>query len=154
MKKDNQKAGRLLMKDCITPYLTFYGRAKEASVFYADLFGMENLAIQTYGESEFPTPEGAEDYVIHCHLKRGNFQLMLADSTEPAPEVPRRGLSLMIDCESEEEIRRLYDSLLVEGRRIMELQDTFWGAKYAKVEDRFGFTWDLNYSKDQGQASD
>ncbi|WP_424236995.1 VOC family protein [Bhargavaea ginsengi] len=150
--KTIRKRGDFQMKECITPYLTFYGRAKEAAVFYADLFGMKNLGIQTYGESEFPTPEGAEDYVIHCHLKRGNFQLMLADSTEPAPEVPRRGLSLLIDCESEEEIRRLYDALLDEGRRIMELQDTFWGAKYAKVEDRYGFTWDLNYSEDPNQA--
>ncbi|RSK36523.1 VOC family protein [Bhargavaea beijingensis] len=137
------------MKECITPYLTFYGRAKEAAVFYSDLFGMENLGIQTYGEADFPTPEGAEEFVIHCHLKRGNFQLMLADSTEPQPEVPVRSISLVIDCDSEEELRRLYNALLDEGRRIMELQETFWGAIYAKVEDRFGFTWDLNYSKDQ-----
>jgi PhnB protein len=29
----------------------------------------------------------------------------------------------------------------------MELQDTFWGAKYAKVKDKYGYTWDLNYQK-------
>jgi PhnB protein len=29
----------------------------------------------------------------------------------------------------------------------MELQDTFWGAKYGKVKDRFGISWDLNYQK-------
>ena len=29
----------------------------------------------------------------------------------------------------------------------MELQDTFWGAKYAKVQDPFGVMWDLNYTK-------
>lgn len=26
----------------------------------------------------------------------------------------------------------------------MELQDTFWGAEYAKVKDKFGVIWDLN----------
>lgn len=29
----------------------------------------------------------------------------------------------------------------------MELQDTFWGAKFAKVKDCFGVIWDLNYPK-------
>ena len=29
----------------------------------------------------------------------------------------------------------------------MELQDMFWGAKYGKVKDKFGFTWDLNFEK-------
>lgn len=32
----------------------------------------------------------------------------------------------------------------------MELEDTFWGARYAKVEDPFGITWDLNFEKGQG----
>ena len=29
----------------------------------------------------------------------------------------------------------------------MELQDTFWGAVYAKVKDTYGVIWDLNYTK-------
>ncbi len=29
----------------------------------------------------------------------------------------------------------------------MELQDTFWGAKYAKLQDAFGVIWDLNHEK-------
>lgn len=135
------------MKKCM-PYLMFYGRAAEAAVFYGDLFGLETVDRQRYGDAEFPTPEGAEEFLIHCHLKGPCLELMLADSTEPEPEIPIRSVSFMIDCESEEEINRLYDALLEEGRRLMELQETFWGATFAKVEDRFGFTWDLNYQKD------
>ncbi len=29
----------------------------------------------------------------------------------------------------------------------MELQDTLWGAKYAKVKDAYGVIWDLNHTK-------
>jgi PhnB protein len=31
-----------------------------------------------------------------------------------------------------------------DGTVLMELQDTFWGAKYAKVRDAYGIQWDLN----------
>ena len=132
------------MKRCI-PYLMFHGRAAEAAVFYQDLFGLEIIEKKRYGDADFQTPEGAEDYLIHCYLKGSCLELMLADSTEPEPEFPIRSVSFMMDCESEEEIHRLYNGLLEDGRRLMELQETFWGATYAKVEDRFGFTWDLNF---------
>jgi hypothetical protein len=33
----------------------------------------------------------------------------------------------------------------------MELQDTFWGVKYAKLQDAFGVIWDLNQEKLKSQ---
>ncbi|HLS89129.1 MAG TPA: VOC family protein [Sphingobacteriaceae bacterium] len=132
------------MKGSIIPYMMFNGETQEAADFYANLFGLENVGIRTYADAGVPAPDG---YIIHCHLQRGDFQIMLSDSTEPLPDERGRGLSLTIQCESEEEINRLYDGLRAEGTVLMELDDTFWGAKYAKVRDRFGYTWDLNWSK-------
>ena len=128
------------------PYLSFYGNGKDAATFYEKTFGLENKEMQTYGESDFPSPPEAADFLIHCHLSNGNFSIMLADSASPG-ESGTTNVSLMIECESEEEINRLYNALQEGGTVVMELQDTFWGAKYAKVRDPFGYTWDLNLEK-------
>jgi PhnB protein len=134
----------------VLPYLTFYGNAKDAADYYVKTFGLENKEMQTYGESDFPSPPEAANYILHCHVSNGNFGIMLADSTSTG-ESGATNVSLMIDCESEEEINRLYNALLEGGAAVMELQDTFWGAKYAKVSDQFGYTWDLNFEKGQAE---
>ena len=134
----------------VTPYLTFYGNANEAIAFYEKTFRLENREMHKYGESDFPSPPEAADYIMHCNLTDGNFNMMLADSPTPG-ESGTTNVALLIECESEEEVNRLYNSLLEGGTAIMELQDTFWGAKYGKVRDKFGYTWDLNLEKGQAE---
>jgi PhnB protein len=67
--------------------------------------------------------------IFNTDIKKGNF------------------IQLALDLESEEEINRLYETLSKEGQVKMELQDTFWNAKFAVVTDKYGVTWELNYSK-------
>lgn len=136
------------MKGSITPYLTFYGQAKEAAEFYSRIFGMEIVQLNTYGESDFPTPQNADHLIIHGHLKKGSSEFMLADSSENKTQPSQNGISLVIECDSGEEAEQFYNGLAEEGVVLMELQDTFWGAKYGKVRDKFGFVWDLNYVKE------
>ncbi|MBO0601239.1 VOC family protein [Sporosarcina sp. E16_3] len=135
------------MKGAITPYLTFYGEGNEAAEFYTNLLGLERIRMQKYADADLPHPPEAADYLLHCHLKKGDFQIMLADSVDKPAENNKLGVTLLIDCESEEEAKRLYDGLREEGKVLMELQDMFWGAKYGKVKDKFGFTWDLNFEE-------
>jgi len=132
----------------VTPYLTFYGDGQDAAAFYEKTFGLENKEMHRYGGSDFPSPPEAADFIMHCHLSNGDFSLMLADSIESGKS-GASNVSLLIECESEEEIDRLYQALLEGGSIVMELQDTFWGARYGKVKDQFGFTWDLNFEKEK-----
>ena len=136
------------MKGAVIPYLTFYGEGKEAAELYTNVLGLEQVKIQKYSDANFPHPPEAADYLLHCHLKQGDFQIMLADSADTPIERSKQDVTLLIDCESEEEANRIYNGLRKEGKVLMELQDMFWGAKYGKVKDKFGFTWDLNFEKD------
>ncbi|NYF23355.1 VOC family protein [Sporosarcina sp. JAI121] len=136
------------MKGAVIPYLTFYGEGKEAAEFYTKSLGLEQVRIQKYSDANFPYPPEAADYLLHCHLKKGDFQIMLADSADKPVDSGKHDITLLIDCESEEEADRLYNVLREEGKVLMELQDMFWGAKYGKVKDKFGFTWDLNFEKE------
>ena len=94
------------MKGAIIPYLTFYGEGKEAAEFYTNLLGLEQVRMQKYSDANFPHPPEAADYLLHCHLKKGDFQIMLADSADKPSENNKHGVTLLIDCESEEEANR------------------------------------------------
>jgi len=130
----------------VTPYLTFNGIAKEALEYYKEIFEGEILHLQTFGEANFPTPPEADDRIMHAQFKKDGLLFMVSDSFLGQEVEGGQNISLAIEMESEEEIEKIYASLKEKGTVIMELQDTFWGAKFAKVKDRFGIIWDLNYT--------
>lgn len=137
-----------LMKKQATPYLTFNGNAKEALNYYQKVFDGEILAIQTFGEADYPTPPEAENRIIHAQFKKDALFFMLSDTFPGQPVETGNHISLVLEFESEASIQKVYDNLHQESKVLMKLQDTFWGAKYAKVKDKFGIVWDLNFTKE------
>jgi PhnB protein len=53
-------------------------------------------------------------------------------------------------CESKEEEDKLFTALAKGGSITMPLQDTFWGARFGMVRDRFGITWMFNLDTSHG----
>ncbi|GIO23222.1 VOC family protein [Oceanobacillus sp. J11TS1] len=135
------------MKNQATPYLTFNGNAKEALNYYKEVFDGEIISMQTFGEADYPTPPEAENRIIHAQFKKDALSFMVSDTFPNQPVEIGNHISLVLEMESEERIQNVYDALQDESEIFMELQDTFWGAKYAKVRDKFGVIWDLNYTK-------
>lgn len=132
-----------------TPYLMFDGNAREALEFYKEVFEGEILELQTFGEADFPTPKEAGARIIHAKFKKDDLFLMVSDSFPGNSVTVGDNISLTLEFTSEQEIQKTYDRLHSTGTILMELQDTFWGAKYAKVKDSFGVIWDLNYEKEK-----
>ncbi|MBP0723716.1 VOC family protein [Bacillus sp. RG28] len=137
------------MKHQITPYLYFNGNAREALECYKEIFDGEIMGLQTYGEANFPSPPEADNLIIHAQFKKGDLFIMASDAMGDKTVEIGSNISLALELESEEEIQTLYDRFTQHGTVLMELQDTFWGAKYGKVKDKFGVIWDLNYTKPQ-----
>lgn len=54
-------------------------------------------------------------------------------------------LSIQIDDESK--LNELFDNIAAGGKVTMELQDTFWGAKFGMLQDKFGVNWMINCEK-------
>jgi len=130
-----------------TPYFIFNGNAKEALEFYKNLFQAEITNVQTFGEADFPTPPEMDDKIMHARLEKGSLLLMFSDAFQNQTVEVGNNISLALEFTSEKEIQAVYQSLSKEGTVMMELQDTFWGAKFAKVKDIFGVIWDLNFTK-------
>jgi PhnB protein len=139
--------GVFSMKGQITPYLSFDGNAKEALEFYKEVLGAEIIGLQTFGEADYPTPPEADHRVMHAKLSKGDISLMFSDTFPGQSVVVGSNISLTLEPDSEEEIHHLYDALSKGGKQLTELENTFWGAKYARVQDSFGIIWELNYQK-------
>jgi PhnB protein len=135
------------MKGQITPYLSFDGNAKQALEFYKEVLGAEIIGLQTFGEADYPTPPEADHRVMHAKLSKGDISLMFSDTFPGQSVVVGTNITLTLEPESEEEIQSLYDALRKGGKALNELEDTFWGATYARVQDQFGVIWELNYQK-------
>ncbi|CAM4148149.1 VOC family protein [Lederbergia lenta] len=129
-----------------TPYFTFDGNAREALEYYKDIFNGEILELKTYGEANYPTPPEANEKIIHGKFQKDEFYLMVSDAFPSHSVSIGNNISFVLEFEREEELQTIYDRLYVNSTVVQELQDTFWGAKYAKVKDPFGIVWDLSYT--------
>lgn len=135
------------MKHQVTPYFTFNGSAREALNYYKEIFEGEITNLQTFGEADFETPPEMDNRIMHARFQKGELIIMVSDSFLDREVHPGSTISLALELESPDEIEQYYHRLKEQGTVFMELQDTFWGATFAKVQDAYGITWDLNYEK-------
>ena len=132
----------------ISAYIGFNGKCREAMSFYKECFGGE-LTIMTFAESPLAEqmPAESQNNVVHSNLTSGNMTLLGTDMVGPGGHVPGTTVSLMISCDSEEEINTLFSKLSESGQVTCPLGEQFWGDTFAAVIDKFGTSWMLNYSK-------
>jgi PhnB protein len=129
----------------ITPYLMFNGNAAESMLFYVKALEGKIVHSQTFGESGMPVSEEAKDRIMHALLEADKLQFMISDF-QPDNEVKSGSqISLSLNFDDIESINKTFDSLRVDGEVNMELQDTFWGARFGMLDDKFGVSWMFNY---------
>ncbi len=129
----------------ITPYLMFNGNAAEAMLFYVKALEGKIVHSQTFCESGMPVSEEAKDRIMHALLEADKLEFMISDC-QPGKEVKSGSqISLSLNFDDIESINKTFDSLSVDGKVTMELQDTFWGARFGMLDDKFGVSWMFNY---------
>ncbi|PGL71653.1 VOC family protein [Bacillus sp. AFS055030] len=127
----------------ILPHI-YVENCKEELEYYKQIFGGEIKNTQTGDGMEMF--KGQEGKYIHAELHiNENCVIYFADAFRPL--IKGDNIWTMLDMSSEEEIKTIYEKLSKDGEIHMELQDTFWNARFAVVKDRNGFIWELNYSK-------
>jgi len=132
----------------INSYLTFSGNCREAMTFYKECLGGE-LNFQTVGESPLSDkmPPQMKECILHSTLVKGALVLQGSDMAPQSGLVKGNTVSLSLNCSSEEEIKNCYAKLSAEGKADHPLEDTFWGAMFGGLTDKFGNHWLLNYNK-------
>ena len=137
----------------LNPYLIFKGNTEEAFNFYKSVFGGEFEMLSRFKD----TPEGnkveekEKDKIMHVSLPLGNgYTLMASDMLDNmGPYQQGNNFNVALETQSEEETKKLFDGLAHGGNVLMPLTNTFWGAYFGMVTDKFGIKWMVSYTKPQ-----
>ena len=130
----------------VTTYLNFDGTCREAMTFYGKCLGAE-LFLMPFGETPCDAPKEAKDRIAHARLTKGTPILMASDTMPGMPFTKGDNFSVSINCESLQEIEKLFAAIGEKGKVVMPLQDMFWGAYWGMVTDRFGVQWMFNFER-------
>lgn len=132
----------------VVPYLVFNGNAEEALKFYVDALGGSVKSLMRFGDHEMPgVTEENQNLIMHGEVVFGDNLIYLSDNFEPNNYSIGNAYTIHLDCFSEEEIKQVYEKFAAGGQVVNPLEDTFWGAVYGFVVDRFGISWSFNYQK-------
>ncbi len=135
----------------LNPYLNFAGNAEEAFTFYKSVFGTEFTFLQRIKEtpegSKFPKEE--QNKVMHVALPIGKGNTLMASDVPESlgyKVTVGNNVSLSLEAESKEEAKKIFEGLAKGGKVREPLADTFWGAYFGMLTDKFGILWMVNYT--------
>ncbi|HEV3324054.1 MAG TPA: VOC family protein [Puia sp.] len=133
----------------LNPYLNFNGQCREALTFYRECLDGE-LSLQKVSESPMAArmPSGKGAHILHGALTRNGTVLLMGSDMIGNNLQPGNSVNLCLNCTSDEEINTLFNRLSAGGQIKLPLHQSFWGATYAEVTDKFGISWMLNYTKE------
>lgn len=142
---------KILVMKQMNVYLNFDGKCEEAIHFYKDAIGGEIISVMRFGDAGMEgvneMDEAAKQRVMHSEFKSEGVWLMASDSMpgQPVTGSSQVSLNLMFDTEAEQ--TAVFDKLSAGGQVSMELQDTFWGARFGLCTDKYGINWMFNCDK-------
>ena len=133
----------------INPYLNFAGNTEEAFKFYKSVFGGEFAMLQRFKDTPEAdrVPQQDKEKIMHVSLPVGeSTTLMATDALESMGHRLTVGnnIQLSVEAGSKDEVDKLFRGLSAGGKVTMPLANTFWGAYFGMVTDKFGVKWMVN----------
>jgi PhnB protein len=131
----------------ITPALVFKD-AKKAIAFYKKAFGAQEATVL----------EGPNGRVMHAELRIGDSVFMLGEENPAWPEHKSAETLGNVACFSLNlyvpDTDAVFKQAVASGAKAAEQpNDAFWGDRYGRVTDPFGYTWGiLTHMKDVSPA--
>jgi PhnB protein len=137
-------------------YLNFPRNTEEVFNFYKSVFGGEFGRGGIVRFKDFPPAPGApqlsdedKNLIMHVELHiPGGFVLMGTDAPETMGFKVNFGnnVHVMLEPDTKEETKKLFDLLSAGGNVTMPLQDTFWGSFFGSCLDKYGVQWMFNFT--------
>ena len=132
----------------LNPYLNFGGNAAQAIAFYEKALGAKTETSQTFGDVPgMPAAAENKDRIMHALLKLGAGTIMISDGPPGLPIPTDSNVHVTLDFEDAGEMQQRFDALSAGGTVTMPLQDTFWGARFGMLKDKFNISWMFNCQK-------
>jgi PhnB protein len=131
----------------INPYLNFSGSGAAAITFYESALEAKTENRMSFGDAKMPghetTPEN-KDRVMHATLKIGAGSIMLSDGPPGMPIPSDSNTHVCLDFDDPADLEKKFHALAAGGTVTMPVQDTFWGAKFGMLTDKFNIRWMFN----------
>ncbi len=127
----------------IVPHLWYDKEAKEAASFYVSLF--ENSKLLNVNVLNSPSGEAE---LVSFELAGLQFQ---AISAGPYFKF-NPSISLMVACESVEEVNAKWEALSEGGTELMALGEYPFNKRYGWIQDRYGLSWQLMLTDNNQRA--
>lgn len=125
----------------VTPFLMFEGNAEEAMNYYTSIIeDSEIKSITRYGANG----PGEEGSVMQASFSLKGQEFMCIDSNVKHEFTFTPSFSIFLTCDTEDEINRLYESLIESGGPLMPLGEYGFSKKFGWLVDKFGVSWQLN----------
>ena len=129
------------MADSITPFLMFTGQAQAAMEFYVSLFPHSRIIQASYYAEGEPGPVGTVKVAVFALAGR---EFMCSDSPVQHAFSFTPSSSIFVECESAEELERVFGELSQDGEVLMPLDNYGFSRRFGWLNDRFGVSWQLN----------
>jgi PhnB protein len=129
----------------VNTYLNFDGKTHEAMKFYARNLDAK-LDVQTFKDAGMAGPNADPNRVLHARLSTTkNGTILMASDTQPGmPFSQGNNFSISLDCDTPVELEKHFKLFSEGGRVTMQVQDTFWGARFGMLTDKYGVGWMFN----------
>ena len=132
----------------IIPHLWFDNRAEEAANFYASHFTDSRIgSITHYGKAGFEIHGQPEGKVMTVEFELAGQKFIALNGGPHFKFNP--SISFMVNCQSEDEVDQLWESLSEGGKTLMPLDNYPFSEKYGWTEDRYGLSWQLILATDK-----
>lgn len=128
----------------VNVYLTFGGNCREAMTFYAQALDGQ-LEIMPFEGAPMEVPEDHKNKVMHATLTLASGANIMASDNMPGTEITHgNGCSISIGSDDVTQGETYFNNLAEGGTITMPYQETFWGAKFGSLTDKFGIQWMVN----------
>ncbi|MCO4293324.1 VOC family protein [Solitalea sp. MAHUQ-68] len=140
----------------VNPYLNFLGTTEAAFNHYKSVFGGEFSMLLRYRD----TPEAGDvkeedkDKIMHMALPIGNGNILMGtDALGSMQQGLQQGNNfyLSVHADSKPDADRVFKGLSEDGQEQMAMQDTFWGAYFGMLKDKFGVQWMVSFEQPRTQ---
>ena len=135
-------------------YLKFPGNCREAFEFYRSCFGGEFQGLHTFADSppDMRVSEEHANLVMHVSLPVGSSILMGSDIIDGfgPPTVLGNNFTISIEADNRVVADSIFEKLSDGGSVEMPMQETFWGAYFGELTDRFSVGWQINFDLSKG----
>lgn len=131
----------------LSVYLSFPGTCEEALDFYKHAFDGEVKSIQRFSETPMPSDPANANRVMHAEFVADGMSFMASDAVGTSTTRPGTNVALSVNHDNEADQAVVFDKLADGGKVTMPLQDTFWGARFGMLTDKYDINWMFNCDK-------